>query len=191
MKCREKIAETTIKLTNMKTIVSRKKAIIATLAAILFTTVTFAQATEKKEDGCRMNIPGLTNEQKSKIEGLKVPHMQTMNAYRAELEKLHAELRILEIADNPDLNKLNAKIDEISAVQNKIEKERAKHHLAVRALLTPEQRVAFDMHQSESEGREQIKHCKGEQGGKHCGEGQRGEIGEGHDAKPNHMENTK
>ncbi len=91
-----------------------------------------------------MDIPGLSDEQKSKIDALKTPHQQKMLEMNAEKDKLDAELTQLEIAEKPDMAKINAKIDEITGVENKMAKERSKHHQEVRALLTPEQRVAFD-----------------------------------------------
>jgi Spy/CpxP family protein refolding chaperone len=155
----------------MKTILNQKRVLSIVLTAFLVTAYTFAQEPEHKGCMAHMDIPGLTDEQKSKIDELTVPHMQTMNTYMAELEKLEAELKVLEIADNPDLKLVYAKIDEISAMQNKIEKERSKHHLAIRALLTPEQKVAFDMHNGKNLEHGQSKHCAGAQEAKHCGEG--------------------
>ena len=56
------------------------------------------------------------------------------------------ELAILVTQDSPDQNAIDKKIDEI--LELKREKMRKKYALKVdmRSILTPEQRVSFDMH---------------------------------------------
>lgn len=104
------------------------------------------EAQEAKQCHGQKEISGLTDDQKSKIDALKVGHQKQMMEYRAEKDKLEAELKLLEIADKADMNKINLKIDEITSVQGKIMKEFSKHRQDVRLILTPEQRVEFDNH---------------------------------------------
>ena len=59
-----------------------------------------------------------------------------------------AELDKLLLADKPDKKAIYKKIDEIEAVKTQIKKMKVSHKLEVRALLTPDQRVAFDKQHS-------------------------------------------
>ncbi|MBN2486061.1 MAG: Spy/CpxP family protein refolding chaperone [Bacteroidales bacterium] len=123
-----------------------KKAITTGLAFCLITTMAIAQGGSYKPGCSYMGIPDLSDEQKSKIEDLRVPHLKAMNLYKAEINKLKAELKVLEIADSPDAKKIDSKIDELSSVKNKMDKESSKHRMAIREILTPEQKVIFDAH---------------------------------------------
>ena len=91
-------------------------------------------------------IPNLTPEQEKKIAELRTAHMQEMNNFRNDLMIKQAELNKLQTADNPDINKIDAKIDEIGKMKTDMAKKRAAHRQEVRAILTPEQRVVFDAH---------------------------------------------
>jgi len=146
----------------MKTIVKRKGVLTSVLIAFLLTSFAFSQGPENRGNNAKCDIPGLTDDQKAKIDELRIPHLKVMNNYRAELDKLEAELNLLEIADSPDTKKIDSKIDEISAVENKMAKERSKHQQAVRATLTPDQKVFFDAHGGKGYGK---------RGGKHQGQG--------------------
>lgn len=89
-------------------------------------------------------IPDLTDEQKEKIDELRIPHMKNMQELRADVKVYKAELGKLMQAEKPDMGAINSKIDEISKVKSDIMKEHAKHKQDVRALLTDEQRIYFD-----------------------------------------------
>ena len=128
----------------MKRFFNKQKQILTVLAAMILTSVSMAQGPGKGVCKAFGNIPNLTDDQKTQIDQLRTSHMKEMTTYRADLDKLQAELRQLEIVDNPDMKKIDAKIDEISSVKNKMTKERTNHRLAVRGLLTPEQKVYFD-----------------------------------------------
>lgn len=97
-------------------------------------------------------IPDLTEEQTAQIKDLRIQHLASMQENRAKAQVLQAELRQLEIADKADMNKINSKIDEISAVRNIMAKDRSKHKQEVRKLLTPEQRVIYDSHRKRGRG---------------------------------------
>lgn len=128
----------------MKTGFKGKRILSVTIVALFVSTAIFAQGPGCGYGKCQMNIPDLTEEQNAKIDELRIPHMQTMSTLKAELNVLKAELRQLEIATSPDRKKIDSKIDEISAVQNKIAKEKSKHRQSVRSLLTAEQKIYFD-----------------------------------------------
>jgi Spy/CpxP family protein refolding chaperone len=127
----------------MKTTI-KKGSSLGVLTLMIFSSFAIAQGPDYKMCMGDENIPNLTDEQKAKIEVLKIAHMKEMTSYMTALETLEAQLQQLEIADNADLNKINAKIDEISVVKGNMEKENSKHRQSVRGLLNPEQRTVFD-----------------------------------------------
>ncbi|RMG81215.1 MAG: periplasmic heavy metal sensor [Bacteroidetes bacterium] len=129
----------------------KKKLALLVTALMLMVTWTQAQPgnanrgpkfNQENPNYCR--IPGLTDEQKQNIEKLRVAHMKEMQNYRVKMMQLRAELREMYIADKPDQNAINKKIDEISALKSKMMKAVANHRLKVRALLNDEQKVYFD-----------------------------------------------
>ena len=95
--------------------------------------------------GCMMlkNIPNLTDEQKAKLEKLHSEHMKMMEAAKADMEKQAVEMKAL-MKDPVDLKKAEAKIDEMARMHADMKKKCLAHRLAVRALLTPEQKAKFD-----------------------------------------------
>ncbi|HPD95148.1 MAG TPA: Spy/CpxP family protein refolding chaperone [Tenuifilaceae bacterium] len=90
------------------------------------------------------NIPNLTDEQKQKIDDLRVKHIKEVTPIKNELNEKRAHLHTLETADKPNLNEINKTIDEISALRAEIMKKNAAHRLDVASLLTDEQRVFFN-----------------------------------------------
>ncbi len=89
-------------------------------------------------------IPGLSDEQKEKIDELRTPHMKNMQELRADMKVYKAELGKLMQAEKADQKAINNKIDEISKIKSDMMKERAKHKQDVRSLLTDEQKIHFD-----------------------------------------------
>ena len=89
-------------------------------------------------------LPDLTEEQEQKIDELKITQMKETNAFRSDVIIKRAELQKLCTADKADMEKINAKIDEIFKIKTEMAKQRAAHIQKVRVLLTDEQRVIFD-----------------------------------------------
>jgi len=90
-------------------------------------------------------IPDLTEDQKKKIKDLKTPLHKEILPLKNQLAEKKAHLKTLQTADKADLKSINTTIDEMTQLQSQIMKKRAAHPQAVRALLTDEQRIAFDM----------------------------------------------
>jgi Spy/CpxP family protein refolding chaperone len=92
--------------------------------------------------GCMMlkNIPNLSDEQKAKLEKLHAEHQKLMPAAKADMEKLHAEMQGL-MKDPVDIKKVEAKIDEAAKMKADMMKKCLAHRLAVKALLTDEQKA--------------------------------------------------
>lgn len=107
----------------------------------------------------------LSADQKTKIEALQTPHMKKMLASRNLLNEKQAQKTTLMSADKPDLNKINALIDEMAKIEADSQKEVAAHHVQVRTLLNDTQRVKFDAMQQRS-GKD-----KGSRSGKGKGKG--------------------
>jgi Spy/CpxP family protein refolding chaperone len=96
----------------------------------------------KAEGGCMMlkAITDLSAEQKAKLEKLQAEHMKLMAAAKTDMEKLAGDLQGL-MKDPVDLKKAEAKIDEIAKMRADMQKKCLAHRLAVRALLTAEQKA--------------------------------------------------
>jgi len=109
-----------------------------------------------------MKALNLTDDQKQKIEKLQFDHQKKVLGLKNQLGEKRAKLRTLTTADTPDTKAINALVDEMGALKTQLMKERVNMQLSIRALLTDEQKLKFDMR------------------GK--GKGMRGEFG------PNHRE---
>ena len=97
------------------------------------------------EQGCMMlkHIPNLSDEQKAKLEKLHAEHQKLMAAAMADKEKLAGEMKGL-MKEPFDVQKIEAKIDEMAKFHADMQKKCLAHRLAVRALLTDEQKAKFD-----------------------------------------------
>jgi Spy/CpxP family protein refolding chaperone len=105
-----------------------------------------AEGCEKmKAEGCMMlkAIPNLSAEQKGTLEKLCAEHQKMMVAAKADMEKQELEMQAL-MKDPVDVKKVEAKIDEMAMMKAGMQKKCLAHRLAVRALLTAEQKAKFD-----------------------------------------------
>jgi len=99
-----------------------------------------------KAKGCMMmcsQLPNLTAEQKVKLEKLHLDCQKMMPAAKAEMEKQALEMKAL-MKDPVDVKKVEAKIDELAKMHADMQKKCLAQRLAVRALLTDEQKTKFD-----------------------------------------------
>lgn len=129
----------------MRTIKFNSRILTAISLAFIISVAVTAQPRQGQgqRQGMRMQ-PALSAEQKTQIADLRTATMQSVLPMKAELKVLSAELNQLSVAAKVDQGAIGAKIDEIANVRAGIAKEKSKHRQAVRALLTPEQRVIFD-----------------------------------------------
>jgi zinc resistance-associated protein len=93
--------------------------------------------------GCS-GMPGLSEDQQKKIEALNLEIEKALLPIKAQMDVKAAELKALAVADNPDKAAIDKKIEEIGALRTQLMKKKVLNGLAVRALLTPDQRVGFD-----------------------------------------------
>lgn len=85
----------------------------------------------------------LTKEQMKKMDDMRSTHHKEMIPLRAQVQVKQIELNELFDAD-ASISNINSKIDEISKLKTDIAKKNAAHRVAMRALLTPEQREIWD-----------------------------------------------
>jgi Spy/CpxP family protein refolding chaperone len=137
----------------------RVLALAAFVAMVAISALQAAPGCQKKGDhekmmgkGCMMNaegcmmlkaIPNISDEQKGKLEKLCAEHQKMMEAAKADMEKQALEMKGL-MKDPVDVKKIEAKIDEIAMMKAGMQKKCMAHYLAVRALLTVEQKTKFD-----------------------------------------------
>lgn len=112
---------------------------------LFISSATFAQDKKVQDKRSDLHIPNLTDEQKTQIQEFRtkmheesLPLMNLLNEKKAQLETLSTE-------KNADINKINAKIDEIGDLKNQLAKKRAAFRQNVRNILTDEQRIEYDI----------------------------------------------
>jgi Spy/CpxP family protein refolding chaperone len=94
--------------------------------------------------GAMMGLLKLTDEQRTKIQDLRLAHQKEMIPLRADLQKLHASMKLEITADKFNESKVKSVQADISKVMNEIASKTILHQRAVRDLLTPEQKKKFD-----------------------------------------------
>jgi Spy/CpxP family protein refolding chaperone len=94
--------------------------------------------------GAMMGVMKLTDEQKAKMQDLRLAHQREMIPLRSDLQKLHASMKLEITADKFNESKVKSLQGDISKVMNEIASKTILHQRAVRDLLTPEQRKQFD-----------------------------------------------
>jgi len=120
------------------------------IAVLIFVSSSiFAQGPNSKQGNkgnMFMNIPDLTEAQKTQLTEMRAANMKEMLPLRNELQEKQAHLNTISTGDNVNLNDVYKVIDEISTIKTNMAKNRAKHRQEVRKILTDDQRVFFDMH---------------------------------------------
>jgi Spy/CpxP family protein refolding chaperone len=102
------------------------------------------QVNSDKIDEIIEGIPGITPEQRAKIEELKTKHLSASLELRAKIREKRAHIETLALAEKPNQKEIDATIDEVAALSAELQKKRMAFRLGVRELLTPQQRVYFD-----------------------------------------------
>lgn len=150
------------------------------IAILLFVTGSvFAQGNQGKKGNFKgqkkgnmfMNIPDLTETQKTQLKDMRTANMKEMLPLKNELQEKQAHLKTVSTGDNVNMNEVNKTLEEISAIKLKMAKNRFANRQEVRKILTDDQRVFFDMHA----GNKMKKGMHGKQGmkNKNCKSGPR------------------
>jgi Spy/CpxP family protein refolding chaperone len=88
----------------------------------------------------------LTAEQKNAFKQSILAMQKQLQPIRNELGEAEARQKTLTTAEKPDLTAINKNIEKIGALKVEMAKIQAKYRLDIRAQLTDEQRLKFDMH---------------------------------------------
>ncbi len=87
----------------------------------------------------------LTPEQRKQFEERKLKHQKEILLFQNDLRVKKLDLKIeMSHADNPNMNKINALVDDISKIQAAIQKKNIAHRFELRSLLTDEQKEKWD-----------------------------------------------
>jgi Spy/CpxP family protein refolding chaperone len=86
---------------------------------------------------------GLSDAQVKQMETLRTQHQAGLEPLRLEKRRLHAQLRVVWLEQQPDFAKVKALTDKLAAVQQKLAQKRVDHRIAVAKVLTPAQRLKF------------------------------------------------
>lgn len=92
--------------------------------------------------GAGMN---LTAEQKEVFKKSMMALHKQIQPLRNEMGEAEAHQKTLISAEKPDMAAINKNIEKIGALRIEMAKIQAKHHIEMRAQLTDEQRLKFDM----------------------------------------------
>lgn len=108
----------------------------------------------------------LNDQQKDKIETIKMDHQKRMIDLRANLQKNHLEVRALEKKGNYSRNDYLVVVDKVTKVKNDIAKERANHRMDIYEQLNDEQKKIFNSRPMRGKG-----DVMGHKGKHHKGQG--------------------
>ena len=86
----------------------------------------------------------LTDAQYTKIKSIKLKTRKENQLLRAKIQEVNAQKKQLMLVDNPNLNNILAKIDEVGKLKTTIQKNRIKSRFEIRGLLNAEQKEKFD-----------------------------------------------
>ena len=89
----------------------------------------------------------LSEEQQVQIKDLRTALVAKNLELRNDLGVMRAQMQALRTGNNQNLKDVSSLIDDMSVAQAQIRKNAAEHQLAVRALLTDDQKVMFDARQ--------------------------------------------
>lgn len=101
----------------------------------------------RMNDNHRSPVEGLdlTDAQKEEFKKSMMVMQKELKPLRNELGEVQAHQRTLVSADEPDLKAINKNLDKIGELKTKMAKIQVKQRLDLRAQLTEEQRMKFDM----------------------------------------------
>ncbi len=144
---------------------TKKIMIIAVLVFVSGSIFAQGQMKRKGQVGGRMmNIPDLTDVQKTQIKDMRTANMKVMLPLKNELREKQAHLNTISTGDNVKITDVNIAIEEISAIKLTMAKKRAQHRQDIRKILSDDQRVFFDMQSGKQKRRQNAKKQGNRQG---------------------------
>jgi Spy/CpxP family protein refolding chaperone len=115
----------------------------------------------------------LTKDQRKQLETIRVNFRKEMIPMRAQLQVLNIDLQQLIRSDAKQME-IDAKIDQIGKLRTELQKKNVGHRIAMRTILTPDQREKMDNPPSCPVGKGQGQSTKDDTGDKTKGHGSRG-----------------
>jgi len=100
---------------------------------------------EAKEIRQGNNALKLTDDQKAKMNDLRVEHMKAVQTLKAQSQELKAHLKTLNLAEKPDNKAIFKTIDELTANQGEIMKHMITFKQSMKTILTPDQLKALEL----------------------------------------------
>lgn len=117
----------------------KTKKIMMLLLALIFATFTYAQNGPKWEGRGFMGRLNLTDEQKSKVENLRLELQKKQVTIRSKIQTSRIELKQILNADKLDKSAIEKKLNEISKLEIEQKMNFINHWEQVNQILTPEQ----------------------------------------------------
>ena len=103
----------------------------------------------------------LTDAQKEVFKQTMLALQKQLQPIRNEIGEAEARQKTLVTIDKPDMADINKNIEKIGGLKTEMAKIQAKHRIEMRAQLSDEQRIKFDLHPGK------MKHGKGQKGMEH------------------------
>ena len=97
-------------------------------------------------------LTDLTADQQKQIDALKLNLIKETINLKNQIEEKKAHITTISNGDNVDLAAVNKTFDELFALKAEIAKKHLAFQQEVRKLLTPEQKIKFDIHISKAVG---------------------------------------
>ena len=97
------------------------------------------------EHGGLISELNLTDAQKEALKQSRIDLQKQLKPLRNELGEAEAHQKTLMTAEKPDLNAIDKNIEKIGMLKTEMAKVQVKHRLDMRAQLTDEQKLKFDM----------------------------------------------
>ncbi len=91
---------------------------------------------------------GFTTEQEEQLKSFKLEQMKAMTQYRNSLGEYKASLKTITSVDDVKLKDVDKLLDEMGKIKLEMAKNKLSHQQVIRAMLTDEQKVMFDMRHS-------------------------------------------
>lgn len=87
----------------------------------------------------------LNDDQKARVDMMHLKLDRELVVLKAQEELVQKEINALVARDNADTSAIQAKLDELMGIKKQILRSRYAHILEMRAILTPAQRISYDM----------------------------------------------
>lgn len=117
-----------------------------------------------QRSGGPMNGLNLTDAQKETFKQSMLAVQKQLQPIRNELGEAEARQKTLTTVDKPDMAAVNKNIEKIGALKVEMAKIQVKHHLEMRAQLTDEQRLKFDLFKHQMKDGKGMKGPRGPKG---------------------------